>query len=98
MNDVVLWAGPRNHLVHYKLRRGENETGLEDLRGLPGAIRAAAWCAPPSSSGWPSGYRASSWTTCSTLSSSAMIAKRRLLMAKAPGEGHILPGALLRPR
>lgn len=23
MNDVVLWAGPRNHLVHYKLRRGE---------------------------------------------------------------------------
>jgi DNA gyrase subunit B len=25
----------------YTLRRGENETGLEDLRGLPGAIRAA---------------------------------------------------------
>ena len=25
----------------YSLRRGENETGLEDLRGLPGAIRAA---------------------------------------------------------
>jgi salicylate hydroxylase len=23
MNEVVLWAGPRNHLVHYKLRRGE---------------------------------------------------------------------------
>jgi salicylate hydroxylase len=23
MNDVVLWAGPKNHLVHYKLRRGE---------------------------------------------------------------------------
>ena len=23
MEDVVLWAGPRNHLVHYKLRRGE---------------------------------------------------------------------------
>ena len=23
MDDVVLWAGPRNHLVHYKLRRGE---------------------------------------------------------------------------
>jgi len=22
-NDVVLWAGPRFHLVHYKLRRGE---------------------------------------------------------------------------
>jgi DNA gyrase subunit B len=25
----------------YTLRRGENESGLEDLRGLPGAIRAA---------------------------------------------------------
>ena len=25
----------------YTLRRGENETGLEDLRGLPGAIRSA---------------------------------------------------------
>jgi DNA gyrase subunit B len=25
----------------YTLRRGENETGLDDLRGLPGAIRAA---------------------------------------------------------
>jgi DNA gyrase subunit B len=25
----------------YTLRRGENETGLEDLRGLPAAIRAA---------------------------------------------------------
>ncbi len=25
----------------YALRRGENESGLEDLRGLPGAIRAA---------------------------------------------------------
>ena len=25
----------------YALRRGESETGLEDLRGLPGAIRAA---------------------------------------------------------
>ncbi|MBO39469.1 MAG: salicylate hydroxylase [Rhodospirillaceae bacterium] len=23
MEDVVLWAGPKNHLVHYKLRRGE---------------------------------------------------------------------------
>jgi 2-polyprenyl-6-methoxyphenol hydroxylase-like FAD-dependent oxidoreductase len=23
MDDVVLWAGPKNHLVHYKLRRGE---------------------------------------------------------------------------
>jgi salicylate hydroxylase len=23
MDDVVLWGGPRNHLVHYKLRRGE---------------------------------------------------------------------------
>lgn len=23
MNDIVLWGGPRNHLVHYKLRRGE---------------------------------------------------------------------------
>ncbi len=23
MNQVVLWAGPKNHLVHYKLRRGE---------------------------------------------------------------------------
>lgn len=23
MDDVVLWAGPRNHLVHYKLRGGE---------------------------------------------------------------------------
>ncbi len=23
MEDVVLWGGPRNHLVHYKLRRGE---------------------------------------------------------------------------
>ncbi len=23
MNEVVLWAGPKNHLVHYKLRRGE---------------------------------------------------------------------------
>jgi salicylate hydroxylase len=22
-NDVVLWAGPKNHLVHYPLRRGE---------------------------------------------------------------------------
>jgi 3-hydroxybenzoate 6-monooxygenase len=22
-NDVVLWAGPKNHLVHYSLRRGE---------------------------------------------------------------------------
>lgn len=22
-NDVVLWAGPKTHLVHYKLRRGE---------------------------------------------------------------------------
>jgi DNA gyrase subunit B len=27
--------------ARYKLRRGENETGLEDLRGLPGAIRSA---------------------------------------------------------
>jgi len=25
----------------YSLRRGENETGLDDLRGLPGAIRSA---------------------------------------------------------
>ena len=25
----------------YTLRRGENETGLDDLRGLPAAIRAA---------------------------------------------------------
>ena len=23
IDDVVLWAGPKNHLVHYKLRRGE---------------------------------------------------------------------------
>lgn len=23
MEDIVLWGGPRNHLVHYKLRRGE---------------------------------------------------------------------------
>jgi 2-polyprenyl-6-methoxyphenol hydroxylase-like FAD-dependent oxidoreductase len=23
MEDIVLWAGPKNHLVHYKLRRGE---------------------------------------------------------------------------
>ena len=23
MNDIVLWGGPQNHLVHYKLRRGE---------------------------------------------------------------------------
>ena len=28
-------------LPRYVLRRGENETGLEDLRGLPAAIRAA---------------------------------------------------------
>jgi DNA gyrase subunit B len=27
--------------ARYKLRRGENVTGLEDLRGLPGAIRSA---------------------------------------------------------
>jgi DNA gyrase subunit B len=27
--------------ARYKLRRGESETGLEDLRGLPAAIRAA---------------------------------------------------------
>jgi DNA gyrase subunit B len=28
-------------LPRYMLRRGENESGLEDLRGLPGAIRSA---------------------------------------------------------
>jgi DNA gyrase subunit B len=28
-------------LPRYVLRRGDNETGLEDLRALPGAIRAA---------------------------------------------------------
>src|SRR5207244_10822009 len=27
--------------ARYTLRRGENETGLEDLRGLPAAVRAA---------------------------------------------------------
>jgi DNA gyrase subunit B len=29
-------------LPRFTLRRGETETGLEDLRGLPAAIRAAA--------------------------------------------------------
>ena len=35
-------------LPRYVLRRGENESGLEDLRALPAAIRAAGWLAP-----WP---------------------------------------------
>ena len=34
-------SAPAKRTSRYTLRRGENETGLEDLRGLPAAIRAA---------------------------------------------------------
>ena len=34
-------SAPAKKTPRYTLRRGENETGLEDLRGLPAAIRAA---------------------------------------------------------
>ena len=34
-------SAPARRDRRYTLRRGENETGLEDLRGLPAAIRAA---------------------------------------------------------
>ena len=34
-------SAPARKSSRYSLRRGENETGLEDLRGLPAAIRAA---------------------------------------------------------
>jgi DNA gyrase subunit B len=41
INSLIPQERTGEETSRYTLRRGENETGLEDLRGLPGAIRSA---------------------------------------------------------
>jgi hypothetical protein len=62
--------------------------------GCSGTARCAITGKPFDAQGMPNEMPANATPN----NAAAMIAKRRLLMAKVPGEGHILPGAPLRPR
>jgi DNA gyrase subunit B len=42
MDDLIPQERPGEEGSRFQVRRGDNETGLDDLRGLPAAIRKAA--------------------------------------------------------